>query len=162
MKNKVLLGQGLNVNILVRALRNILGLFAWFAPWKGFRVFFHSLRGVNIGKNVEIGYMVFIDNRRPELITIEDNTTLTSMCIVLAHDLSTRYIDGKETIGETTIKSGAFIGMNSTIMPGVTINENCIIACGSVVTKDTESNSVYGGVPAKLIKRIVTNSTLVN
>jgi acetyltransferase-like isoleucine patch superfamily enzyme len=154
MKQKVKVGEGITVCKLTRAIRNIIGLLAWYMPWKGFRVFFHKLRGTVIKKNVEIGYMVFIDNRRPELITIEDNATITSMCIVLAHDLSMRYIDGTETIGATVIKEGAFIGMNSTIMPGVTIGENCIVACGSVVTKDTEPDSVYGGVPARLIKKI--------
>jgi acetyltransferase-like isoleucine patch superfamily enzyme len=154
MKQKVKVGEGINVSKLTRAIRNTIGLLAWYMPWKGFRVFFHKLRGTVIKKNVEIGYMVFIDNRRPELIKIEDNVTITSMCIVLAHDLSMRYIDGTETIGTTVIKEGAFIGMNSTIMPGVIIGENCIVACGSVVTKDTEPNSVYGGVPAKLIKKI--------
>jgi acetyltransferase-like isoleucine patch superfamily enzyme len=154
MKVKVQVGHGLTVSIFKRAIRNLLSIFAWYMPWKRFRAIFHKLRGVKIYKNVEIGYMVFIDNRRPELVTIEENATVTSMCILLAHDLSMRYIDGTEIIGETTIKKGAFIGMNSTIMPGVTIGENCIIACGSVVTKDTESNSIYGGVPAKLIKKI--------
>lgn len=37
-------------------------------------------------------------------------------------------------------------------MPGVTIGNNCVIAAGSVVTKDVPDNSVIGGVPARLIK----------
>ena len=126
MKKKVLVGSDMNVSLFTRAIRNILSLFAWYSPWKGFRVFFHRLRGTTIGKNVEIGYMVFIDNRRPELVIIENNVTITSMCIILAHDLSTRYIDGMESIGTTTIKEGAFIGMNSTIMPGVTVGKSSI------------------------------------
>jgi acetyltransferase-like isoleucine patch superfamily enzyme len=157
MKRKVKVGDGLRSNKIKRAIINLLGLFAWFAPWKGFRMMFHKLRGTKIGKGAEIGYMVFIDNRRPELVNIEENATITSMCNILAHDLSMRYIDGTEIIGNTIIKAGAFVGMNSTIMPGVTIGKNCIIACGSVVTKDTEPNSVYGGVPAKLLKKIDGN-----
>lgn len=154
MKKKVLVGSDLNVSLFIRAIRNILSLFAWYSPWKGFRVFFHRLRGTTIGKNVEIGYMVFIDNRRPELVIIENNVTITSMCIILAHDLSTRYIDGMESIGTTTIKEGAFIGMNSTIMPGVTVGKSSIIGVGSVVTKDIDKNTVYAGAPAKKIKKI--------
>lgn len=141
-----------------RIFWNFINFHAWFFPWKSFRVFFHKLKGIKIGRNVEIGYMVFLDNRRPGLITIEDNATITSMCNIITHDLSMRYIDGTEIIGEVRICNGAFIGVNSTIMPGVVIGENCIIGCGSVITKDTEPNSVYAGVPAKLIKRLSTQN----
>jgi chloramphenicol O-acetyltransferase type B len=50
------------------------------------------------------------------------------------------------------IKKGAFIGMNSTIMPGITIGEGSVVAAGSVVTKDVEPFTVVGGVPAKKIR----------
>ena len=46
------------------------------------------------------------------------------------------------------------IGSNVTILSGVTINDNCVVAAGSVVTKDLMSGAVYGGVPAKKIKEI--------
>lgn len=104
------------------------------------------------GRNVEIGYMVLIDNRRPELITIEDEVIITTMCVVIAHDLSRKYNEGKEIIGQVTIRKGAFIGMNTTIMPGVTIGEGSVVAAGSVVTKDVEPFTIYGGVPAKKIR----------
>lgn len=155
MKETDKVGKYLKVSKLVRALRNLLCFGAWFAPWKGFRRIFHKLRGTKIGRRVEIGYYVFIDNRYPEFVELEDNVTVTSNCTILTHDLSMRFIDGTETIGKVRIKKGAFIGMNSTIMPGVTIGENCIIGCGSVVTRDTEANSIYAGVPAKKISSII-------
>ena len=96
--------------------------------------------------------MVLIDNRRPELITIEDDVTITTMCVVISHDLSRKYNEGKEVIGKVLIKKGAFIGMNTVIMPGVTIGEGAVVAAGSVVTKDVEPLTVYGGVPAKKIR----------
>ena len=147
-------GSLLKVNKMIRAYRNLLLFPAWFLPWKGFRKVFHKLRGTKVGGNVEIGYMVFIDNRYPELVEIEDDVTITSKCTVLAHDLSMRLIDGTEKVGKVIIKKGAFIGMNSTIMPGVIIGENCIIGCGSIVTKDTEGNSIYIGSPAKFLKKL--------
>ena len=46
------------------------------------------------------------------------------------------------------------IGAGATILPGVTIGENAIVAAGAIVTKDVEDNTVVGGNPAKLIKRL--------
>lgn len=50
------------------------------------------------------------------------------------------------------IEEGCWIGAKAIILPGVTIKEGCVIAAGSVVTKDCEPNGLYGGVPAKRIK----------
>ena len=50
------------------------------------------------------------------------------------------------------IKEGAFIGINSVIMPGVTIGKHAVIGANSVVTKDVPPFAVVGGVPAKIIK----------
>lgn len=43
------------------------------------------------------------------------------------------------------IKKGASIGANATILPGVTIGENALVAAGAIVTKDVADNSVYKG-----------------
>jgi len=156
MKRTVNAGQGMTVSKIRRFYRNMLQWPAWFLPWKRLRTAFHRMKGVRIGKNVEIGYMVLIDNRRPELICIEDDVTITTMCVVIAHDLSRRYNEGKEIVGEVLIKKGAFIGMNTTILPGVTIGEGSVVAAGSVVTRDVEAFSIYGGVPAKKIRDYFT------
>lgn len=52
------------------------------------------------------------------------------------------------------IKQNVWIGANAIILPGVTINENCIIGAGSVVTKEMPANSLIGGTPAKVIKKL--------
>lgn len=46
------------------------------------------------------------------------------------------------------------IGAGATILPGVTVGENAVVAAGTVVTKDVAPNTVVGGNPAKLIKVI--------
>ncbi|MBR0311474.1 MAG: sugar O-acetyltransferase, partial [Oscillospiraceae bacterium] len=48
----------------------------------------------------------------------------------------------------------AWIGANVTIMPGVTVGENAVVAGGAVVTKDVPANTVVGGNPAKVIKEL--------
>ena len=47
-----------------------------------------------------------------------------------------------------------WIGMDATILKGVTIGENSIVAAGSLVTKDVEPNTIVGGNPAKTIKKL--------
>jgi acetyltransferase-like isoleucine patch superfamily enzyme len=53
------------------------------------------------------------------------------------------------------IGNHVWLGSRSTILKGVFIGDNAIIAAGSVVTKDVDSNSVAAGIPAKLVKRDV-------
>lgn len=52
------------------------------------------------------------------------------------------------------IGKNVWIGSNSTILPGVSIGDNSLIAAGAVVTKDVAENTIVGGVPAKFIKSI--------
>ena len=47
-----------------------------------------------------------------------------------------------------------WVGSNATILQGVTIGDNAIIAAGAVVTKNVAANTIVGGVPAKFIKSI--------
>ena len=54
---------------------------------------------------------------------------------------------------DVIIGNDVWIGFGAQIMPGVHIADGCIIAAGAVITKDTESYWVYGGVPAKKIKK---------
>ena len=48
----------------------------------------------------------------------------------------------------------AWIGAGATILPGVTVGENAVVAAAAVVTKDVPANAIVGGNPAKLIKMI--------
>ena len=53
-----------------------------------------------------------------------------------------------------TIGNDVWIGGNCTILPGVTIGDNVVVAAGAVVTKDVPANSLVGGVPARVLKSI--------
>lgn len=52
------------------------------------------------------------------------------------------------------LKRNCWIGAGATILSGITVGENAVVAAGAVVTKDVENNTVIGGNPAKVIKRI--------
>ena len=66
------------------------------------------------------------------------------------HDMNERH--KTYTYGKVTIKKNAWLGMNVTICPGVTIGEYAVVAAGAVVTKDVPDYAVVGGVPAKVIR----------
>jgi len=57
-----------------------------------------------------------------------------------------------------TIEDGCWIGANVTILKGVTIGHDSVVAAGSVVTQSCEPYSIIGGVPAKLIRRRFTDT----
>ena len=66
------------------------------------------------------------------------------------HDMNERH--AIYTYGKVTVKKNAWIGMNVTICPGVTIGEYAVVAAGAVVTRDVPDYAVVGGVPAKVIR----------
>lgn len=110
-------------------------------------------KGVNVGDNCRIYTRLF--GSEPWLITIGNKVTITSGVILLTHDGSTwlmndekgrRYLYKKIEIG-----NHVFIGVNSIIMPGVKIENNVIVAAGSVVTKSVPKGSIVAGNPAKII-----------
>ena len=56
--------------------------------------------------------------------------------------------------GAIYIGKNVWIGANAVVCAGVSVGDNAVIAAGAVVVKDVEANTVVGGVPAKLIKKI--------
>ena len=52
------------------------------------------------------------------------------------------------------IEDNVWLGANVVVMPGVTIGKHSVVAAGSVVTKDVPPDTVVGGVPAKIIKKL--------
>ena len=117
--------------------------------------------GCHIGKNVFIGDYVRVDLNHAELIYIEDYAHVTSGCRLLCHqrDLrSYRVGDNAASLGYRTgeihIGKGVMIGMETMIMPNVSIGDGAIIGAYSLVTKDIPSYSIVTGRPAKVIKKI--------
>ncbi len=114
---------------------------------------------INYGKNTKIGNNVFINFDCVFLdlggITIEEGVLIAPKVSLLSegHPLSP---DDRQSLvpGHIHIRKNAWIGAGATILPGVTIGENAVVAAGAVVSKDVPANTVVGGIPAKVIKSI--------
>ena len=107
---------------------------------------------VHIGKNVMIMNNCLMMARGG--ITIDDGAMIaaTAQLISNNHDLYDRQILLCKPVH---ICENVWIGAGATILPGVTVGKNAVVAAGAVVTKDVEPNTIVGGNPAKFIKNIV-------
>lgn len=110
----------------------------------------------DFGNRVKFGKGVFINHSAilsaSGGIEFEDGVSVAPgvRIATINHDFNERHT--KYTYGKVTIKKNAWIGMNVTICPGVTIGAYAVVAAGAVVTKDIPDYAVAGGVPAKVIK----------
>lgn len=113
----------------------------------------------NFGRFTTIGKQVFINHGCSFLdlggITIEDQVLIGPQVKLVTenHPLDPATRKGLIT-RPILIKQNAWIGAGATILPGVTVGENAVVAAGAVVSKDVAANTVVGGIPAKFLKNI--------
>lgn len=108
-------------------------------------------RGLNIADNVAIGWFVDLDARAG--ISIEHDTNISSRTVFItgSHDID----DPEFTASFLPIEIGhhCWIGTGATVLQGVSIGNGAVVAAGAVVTKDIPEWEVWGGVPAKYIRK---------
>ena len=118
---------------------------------------FHCDNGKNIhvGDNFFANYNVTIlDNRE---VTIGDNVLIGPHTLIatVGHPLSPAARRKRRAIAKPVrIGNDVWIGGNATILPGVTIGNNVVIAAGAVVTEDVPDNTLAAGVPARKIREL--------
>lgn len=117
----------------------------------GFRVKLLKLGGVHVGDRCFIGSDVMFDGMHPEFVTIGTHTKITSGTKILTHFFNPE--DEGMYLGKVSIGDEVFIGMNTLIVNPVEIGEGAVLAAGSVVTKDIPAWEIWGGNPAKFIKK---------
>jgi acetyltransferase-like isoleucine patch superfamily enzyme len=113
-------------------------------------------KGVTIGSNCKLnGHPNW--GSEPYLIDLGNHVELSGDVAFITHDGATWCFRDEEKYknviryGKISIKDNCFIGMRSTIMPGVSIGPNSIVGTGSLVTKDVPEGCVYAGIPARFI-----------
>lgn len=112
----------------------------------------------NFGQFISIGKNVFINHACSFLdlggITIEDHVLIGPKVNLITENHPINPSERQNLLLKPIhIKRNAWIGAGATILPGVTIGENAVVAAGAVVSKDVADNTIVGGVPAKLIKK---------
>lgn len=110
---------------------------------------------IHVGKNFIANYNVTILDIAPvrikDYVMIGPGTLITTVNHPLSPLGRRRHLGIAKPVN---IGNDVWIGGNVTILPGVSIGNNVIIAAGAVVTKDIPDNCVAGGVPARLIKTL--------
>ncbi len=117
--------------------------------------------GCKVGKRVHIGHQVRFDFGNAERITVEDDVVLANGVTLWCHmrDMKSYRVGMKPMqlpakYGDIHLCKGCYIGLNVTILPGVTIGEGAIIGSCALVTKDVPAWTIATGVPAKVIKNV--------
>lgn len=117
--------------------------------------------GCHVGKDIFVGDNVRIDSGHADLIYIGDHAHITGGCRLLCHQRNLKnYRRGDDAaklpykLGEIHIGKGVMVGMETLIMPGVTIGDGAIVGAYSLVTKDIPAWTVATGRPAKVTKEI--------
>jgi acetyltransferase-like isoleucine patch superfamily enzyme len=125
--------------------------------WVRSRLFVTNPKFLRIGINSKIGICsnLFLYDE----FHVGDNVEIGSRLTI--HTAEHKFNDPDRPIPKqgsiympVIIKSNVYIGSNVIILPGITVNEKVIVAAGAVITKDLESGFIYGGVPAKKLKKI--------
>lgn len=138
-------------------VRNLLSCLFGKTVDESFRVFppFYT----DFGKNITVGKNVFINAcchfQDHGGVSLGDGCQIGHNVVfaTLNHGLAPE--DRQTTYpAPITLGKNVWVGSNSTILQGVTIGDNAVIAAGAVVTKDVPENTIVGGVPARIIRKI--------
>ena len=129
------------------------------------------LEGAQIGRNCNVCSHCFIENDVVignfgtikngvylwDGTRIEDNVFIGPN-VTFSNDRFPRSKHYPEKFETTVVKRGASIGANATILPGLTLGENCIVGAGAVVTRSVPDHAVVVGNPARVTKYLEPRS----
>lgn len=148
------------------------------------RAFFLRLLGAKLASGARVRSRAYIT--RPKHLKMGINSRIANGCRLYLHDkfilgdnvhigagltvqTSDHRIDNPEKplvdqgmkLGTVIVEDDVYMGVNVTLLAGVTIHSRVVVGAGSVVTKDLEGGWVYGGVPAKPIRRLEAGDSVL-
>ena len=112
-------------------------------------------KGVSVENKTRIGKRVKVETNAyiTAYSTIEDYCFIAPEVTFSNENFLGRTQERKKHFKGPTLKRGARIGANSTLLPGVVIGEDALVGAGSVVTKSIPSNCIVVGTPGRIIKQ---------
>lgn len=117
---------------------------------------FLGIEKIVIGDDTFIGHETMIAGSNKTVVTIGSNCDISSRVTIVTGtheiDLNGKHIAGKGVGKDVVIEDGVWIGINATILPGVTIGKKSIVAAGTIVTKSIPPHVMVAGNPA-IIKK---------
>lgn len=117
-----------------------------------------SKQGAKVGKNVQIvdRFNFLYEPWYADQIELSDGVILSAGVRLVSHDSAYSNVFGDLPIkfGKIKIGKNTYVGVNSIILCGISIGENCIIGAGSVVNRDIPANSIAAGNPVRVISSI--------
>lgn len=154
-------GVGGNIGIAIRYI-----IIRTLARQCGFNVsiqkdvIIYHIDKISMGDNVSIHEMCYLDGSGN--IDIGNDVSIAHSSTIMSS--THKYTSGELPIKDqgmdyrhTFICNNVWIGAKCTIVAGISIADGCVIGAGSVVTKSTNINTVYGGIPAKPIKQRISH-----
>ena len=127
--------------------------YSAFKPYK-----YMEKVGINFTKGTVHIYGHINWGSEPWIITIGKNVFIAHNTVFITHDGGTLLfrdeIPDLEITKPIVVGDNVYIGYGVVILPGVTIGNNVVIGAGTIVTKNVPDNSVFAGVPGKVIKSI--------
>lgn len=118
-------------------------------------VLINNINKVTLGDNVYIAHNVWINGAGG--LEIKDNSIVGPYSVIATtqHVFINGIVSNQESIIEpVVIGKGTWLASHVVVTQGVIIGNGVLVAAGATVTKDTNSHSMVGGVPAKLIKKM--------
>jgi acetyltransferase-like isoleucine patch superfamily enzyme len=113
----------------------------------------------DFGRNIRVGRNVFINHACEFMdrggITIGDDVLIGPRVnvVTINHPLDPT-MRRSTYCAPVVIEKGAWLGAGVSVMPGVTIGQNAVVAASAVVTRDVPANAVVGGIPARVIRHL--------
>lgn len=129
--------KGLLTRVTLRLRASLLSLH---------NVYLRLYLGMDVHPDTQISLKANLDKTNPRGVHISQGTLVAFGVVVLSHDMA------RALTTDTYIGRNCFIGAHSIILPGVRIGDSCIVATGSVVTRDVAPNSIVAGNPARVVK----------
>ena len=118
------------------------------------RCTFTGSRDIRIGARTSVNVWCYFEAVAPIRVGEDCHIAMFTTIITSSHGVGPAGIDHTRRSAPVTIGDRCWLGAHVTVLPGVTIGDDVIVAAGAVVTRDLEGGAVYAGVPARLVRTL--------